>query len=374
MNRMTRLRSASLAAALVMTTQLPSAYVLKTAKWNSSPVPFYVNTQNLDLSPESVLSAVQFGAYAWTNQSTAAFSFYYAGTTSSTTVTNNGQNEIFFRDASNGTAIATTYTYSSGGRILDTDIVFWDAAFTFFSGSSGCSSGFYVEDIAAHEFGHALGLAHSTVGDATMYPSIGYCSMEMRSLSDDDLQGVEALYPGGSSNTAPAVQITSPAASSFAYGTAVTFAGSASDAEDGDLAAALVWVSSRDGDIGTGPTFQRVLSAGSHTVTARATDSGGAIAESRVDLTIEAPAAANDSGISISLRGYKVRGWQNVDVSWSGASSLYVDIYRNGTKIATIGNSGGYTDAINKKGAGAYTYIVCEANMATCSNPSGVTF
>ena len=57
-----------------------------------------------------------------------------------------------------------------GSQIIDADIVFWDEGFKFFAGTSGCSGGFYIEDIAAHEFGHALGLGHSTVSGATMYP------------------------------------------------------------------------------------------------------------------------------------------------------------------------------------------------------------
>ena len=184
---------AALAAALAITAQHTSAYLLKTAKWNSTPVLFYVNTQNLDTAPENVVPAIEVGAYSWTNQTNAAFSFHYAGSTSSTTVGNNSRNEVFFRNATNGGAIATTYTYSSGGRTLDTDIVFWDAAFTFFTGSSGCSGGFYIEDIAAHEFGHALGLGHSDVSGATMYPTISYCSTSARSLSEDDKLGVEAI-------------------------------------------------------------------------------------------------------------------------------------------------------------------------------------
>ncbi len=188
---------AALAVALALTVQHTSAYVLKTAKWNTTPVPFYVNTQNLDTAPDGVVAALEVGAYSWTNQTSAAFSFYYAGSTSSTTVVNNSRNEVFFRNATNGGAIATTYTYSSGGRIIDTDIVFWDASYTFFTGSSGCSGGFYIEDVATHEFGHALGLGHSDVSGASMYPTIGYCSTATRSLSEDDKQGVEAIYPSG---------------------------------------------------------------------------------------------------------------------------------------------------------------------------------
>jgi Matrixin len=367
-----RFATATFAVVLIASHQ-PSAYTLKTAKWNSTPVAFYVNTENLDAPPSAVLSAVQFGAYAWTNQSSAAFSFYYAGSTSASTVTSNGKNEVFFRNASNGGAIATTYTYSSGGRILDTDIVFWDGGFQFFTGDSGCSGGFYIEDVATHEFGHALGLGHSAVSGATMYPSLGYCSVHARWLTDDDRQGVEALYPSGSSNRAPAVSISSPAAgATVTDGTALTFSGSASDTEDGDLGTAIAWVSSRDGAIGTGQTFQGLLSVGTHTVTARVTDSGGATAEAQVSVSVEAPAVP--SGFVVTASAYKVRGWQNVDLKWSGATSASVDIYRDGARIATAANTGQYTDAISRKGPGAYTYVLCEAGTATCSTPKAVTF
>ncbi len=100
-----------------------------------------------------------------------------------------------FRNASSGSAIATTYWWTSGTAIVDSDMVFWDGAFTFFAGSSGCSGGFYIEDIAAHEFGHALGLGHSEFVDATMYPSTSHCNTSNRTLDADDIAGVRALYP-----------------------------------------------------------------------------------------------------------------------------------------------------------------------------------
>ncbi|HEY7286585.1 MAG TPA: matrixin family metalloprotease [Vicinamibacterales bacterium] len=172
-------------------------------KWSASPVPYYVNPTNLDLPTSVVPPAVQVGADAWSLQTNASFRFQYAGASSVTTNANDGVNVVMFRNASSGSAIATTYWWSSGSRIIDADIVFWDAGFTFFTGSTGCANGFYIEDIAAHEFGHALGLGHSTSTAATMYPSVSYCNTSNRSLDIDDINGVQTLYPPMPVPTAP---------------------------------------------------------------------------------------------------------------------------------------------------------------------------
>jgi uncharacterized protein YjiK len=101
-----------------------------------------------------------------------------------------------------------------------------------------------------------------------------------------------SLPPSTPANTAPAVNISSPAGgSAYTYGEAVTFSGSAVDAEDGSLSGSLVWTSSRDGQIGTGSTFTRSdLSAGTHTITASVTDSGGLAGSAQVIITVTAPA------------------------------------------------------------------------------------
>ena len=80
------------------------------------------------------------------------------------------------------------------------------------------------------------------------------------------------------------------------------------------------------------------------------------------------------TGITLSASGYKVKGLQTVDLTWSGAASTSVDVVRNGSKITTTANDGAYTDSINSKGGGTYTYKVCEAGTATCSNEATVTF
>ena len=79
--------------------------------------------------------------------------------------------------------------------------------------------------------------------------------------------------------------------------------------------------------------------------------------------------------ITLHARGYKVHGLQTVDLFWSGLSSGGVDIYRNGTLIATVPAQGGsYTDHLNRNGRGTYTYRVCEAGTGDCSNQVTVTF
>ncbi|MBK7949336.1 MAG: DUF1929 domain-containing protein [Deltaproteobacteria bacterium] len=94
-------------------------------------------------------------------------------------------------------------------------------------------------------------------------------------------------------NAAPSVVITSPVDGSRAEpGALVSFNATASDPEDGDLAASLAWTSSQDGAIGTGPTFALdSLSVGTHTVTAAITDSRGLAGSAQIVLTIAVNAA-----------------------------------------------------------------------------------
>jgi subtilisin family serine protease len=80
------------------------------------------------------------------------------------------------------------------------------------------------------------------------------------------------------------------------------------------------------------------------------------------------------AGISLTANGYKVKGAQQVDLSWSGAASTSVDVFRGTAKVATTANDGAYTDAIGSKGGGSYVYRVCEAGTTTCSGNVTVTF
>ena len=181
-------------AAFAILDRDPLAYSLSGPKWPQPQTPYFVNAANLDVPSANAIAALRAGADAWLQQANA-FQFVYAGPSTQTANTFDSVNLVVFRNASSGSAIATTYWWSSGSQIVDADIVFWDGAFRFFTGSTGCSGGFYIEDIAAHEFGHALGLGHSASTSATMYFSTASCNVANRSLDADDIAGVQALYP-----------------------------------------------------------------------------------------------------------------------------------------------------------------------------------
>ena len=84
---------------------------------------------------------------------------------------------------------------------------------------------------------------------------------------------------------------------------------------------------------------------------------------------------AQPSGsINLSANGFKVKGLQQVDLSWSGATTA-VDIKRSGNVIATATpNDGSYNDNIGAKGTATYQYVVCNTGGGTCSSTVTVVF
>ncbi|HSN87404.1 MAG TPA: matrixin family metalloprotease [Thermoanaerobaculia bacterium] len=104
-----------------------------------------------------------------------------------------------FRDpqrACKGSCLAATFTgFYTGSTINDADIVTntrynW----TSLGEPDGCSSEFYIEGVMVHEVGHLLGLGHTNVAGATMYPSVSSCNNNPASTEADDDAGINDLY------------------------------------------------------------------------------------------------------------------------------------------------------------------------------------
>lgn len=105
-------------------------------------------------------------------------------------------------------------------------------------------------------------------------------------------------------------------------------------------------------------------------MTLTVTDNEGASDSDAQPVTV----SSGSGGFTLSATGYKVRGVHNVDLSWTGATSTDVDVYRDGVVIVTTANDGAYTDSTGERGSATYVYQVCEAGTSTCSNEATVNF
>jgi subtilisin family serine protease len=78
--------------------------------------------------------------------------------------------------------------------------------------------------------------------------------------------------------------------------------------------------------------------------------------------------------LTLNASGYKVKGTQRVDLTWSGTASTNVDVYQDGSLNVTTANDGDLTINLNTKGGGTYTFQVCEEGTSTCSETATVVF
>ncbi len=139
---------------------------------------------------------------------------------------------------------------------------------------------------------------------------------------DNDPEGLVSAAGGAPviPNDSPIVSLDSPGDGvTYGSGAIVDFAGSASDAEDGNLTGALAWTSTIDGAIGSGGVFSRSLSDGFHTIMAEATDAGGKSGSASTTITVGDPPPAATT-VSADSLVYSTMGGK------SGDKHLYVTV------------------------------------------------
>jgi predicted Zn-dependent protease len=95
------------------------------------------------------------------------------------------------------TLAVTSYSYS-GSTMIEGDIVF-NTAWTWDSYRGGLRSAIDIQRVALHELGHLIGMAHSSLSGAIMYPSVNNSYL----LTADDIAGIQSLYGAPSSSPTP---------------------------------------------------------------------------------------------------------------------------------------------------------------------------
>jgi plastocyanin len=78
--------------------------------------------------------------------------------------------------------------------------------------------------------------------------------------------------------------------------------------------------------------------------------------------------------IVLTARGKVAGGINTSRLTWTGASASNIDVYRNGTVIATVPNTGRYIDSTGTTGRQSFVYKVCDSGTSTCSNEVTVRF
>jgi Matrixin len=204
-------RFASFATAIVLVCLFAgslSAYVLLSPRrtWDTPP------NVIVDNRGQSSIADGDFGRTRTRNAITSSSAWNGAGTGTRLSATVGSISSfrlgdsipmLNFRDpigACTGNCLAATftgyYTQRSNGtwRIYDADIV-TNTAWNWGSTGDPCSgTEFFIEAVMVHEVGHLLGLGHSSVSGATMFPSVSACNNGPATIETDDRNGINDLY------------------------------------------------------------------------------------------------------------------------------------------------------------------------------------
>ena len=186
----------ALAAVLVFAAVVPAeAYVLLSPRrtWASTPIAVRVNTAGNSTINDSDrgVTAVVGAIRAWNVVSSSSTSQAAVRGQAPATIMLNTNGNIC-----TGKCLAATLTgYYSGNTITDAD-VYTNQRYSFTSSreTDGCSGEFDIDGIMVHEVGHVIGIGHTNVGGATMYPSVSSCNTTVRSLEADDVAAMNDLY------------------------------------------------------------------------------------------------------------------------------------------------------------------------------------
>jgi hypothetical protein len=165
----------------------------KPLHWQQSDVSFYYNPNNSGLSSQEVSDAIDKSAMEW--------SYHFVKLNNKGETNNNiadyqdGDYTIFFEDDWNEEPeiLALTYTWAdSSGTIIHFDIEINSEHFSW--ETNGSHDKHDLQNTLTHELGHAIGLDHSTIHDASMAASSSIGEKTKRELHTDDKEGNEYIY------------------------------------------------------------------------------------------------------------------------------------------------------------------------------------
>nr|XP_020486858.1 stromelysin-1-like [Labrus bergylta] len=164
-------------------------------KWRKPLITYRITQYTPDLNQRDVDAAIAKALKVYSDVIPLDFKQVYSGTADMMMKFKGRDHEDFAPFDGQGGVLAHAF---SPGEGLGGDAHFdEDETWTL------TSSGTNLFLVAAHELGHALGLGHSKVKTALMFPTYQYVTTEDYELSEDDRQGVQALYGARETSAQP---------------------------------------------------------------------------------------------------------------------------------------------------------------------------
>ncbi len=295
---------------------------------------------------------------------------YQGETTGAGGTNDNIHSELF--DPSPGSTLAFTETpISNGWRIL------YLSAWSWHDGP-GSVSGTDLQGVACHEIGHALGLGHSGVSGATMFPSISGSGVAARSINSDDTAGLRTIY---GNKSAGKVQIDGISGSTGPGGV-LTITGSNFSATDN-----VVWFTDTTGggaltvagvfSSGGGTTLDVIVPAGADdgSVLVKGFFAGGAALSNEWPIDIGSPVTDPPAITNVSPSSGPEGGFTNVTISGSGFTGTTDVTFGGVDAMSFVVNSGSSISATTPAGTnGNSVDVVVTDNEGSDTETNGYTY
>ncbi|KAG7483673.1 hypothetical protein MATL_G00040900 [Megalops atlanticus] len=155
-------------------------------KWPTNKLTYRIENYTPDMSVSEVDNAIQKALQVWAKVTPLQFTRISSGTADiMISFGARAHGDYYPFDGPNG-ILAHAFDPSVG---IGGDAHF-DEDETFTSGSNG----YNLFLVAAHEFGHALGLSHSDDPGALMFPTYTYTNPKSFILPMDDVKGIQSIY------------------------------------------------------------------------------------------------------------------------------------------------------------------------------------
>lgn len=161
----------------------------------SFPISYFVD-RNLPARSPAAGNAIPIAFTSWSNHGSVVE--FRDGGIATAPAGRDGRNSVSISDnlfGDSGFMAYTTNWFEDDGRILEADIQI---------DGSMLNGGVNLEALIQHEIGHLLGLDHSAVISAVMYPYVG--EVDMGGLDSDDRIAISTIYPKDPQNAGHALR------------------------------------------------------------------------------------------------------------------------------------------------------------------------